>query len=263
MPNLPEKSPAIARNAVERVLARAAELQARGGGADEAPALTEAQLIEIAGEVGLSRDHVRLALAEERSRIDVAPESGFAHAMLGSAVAQASRVVPGDARTVLAHIDGWMQRTESLQVKRRFEGQLSWEPRVDFLSSVKRTLKLGGRGFHLAGATEVHAIVADGEAKRSHVRIIARLDDARSMRARVAAGFGFVGAMVGLPLFWMAADAALWVGAGLSLVPALAVPLIAVSFARRQFRAAVRRAQVALEQALDSLEYGDKPHRGA
>jgi hypothetical protein len=262
VPHLPEKSPPIPRHALERVLARAAELQASSGGSEEAPPLTEAQLIEIAGEVGLSRDHVRLALAEERSRIEVAPESGFAHAMLGSAVAQASRVVPGDARTVLAQLDGWMQRTESLQVKRRFEGQLSWEPRVDFLSSVRRTLKIGGRGFHLASATEVHGMVAEGDAKRSHVRIVARLDDARSMRARVAAGFGFVGMIVGLPLFWMAVDSSLWVGAALSLVPALGVPMVAVSFARRQFRAAVRRAQVALEQALDGLEYGDKAHRG-
>ncbi len=262
MPNLPEKSSPIARNAIERVLARAAELQASSGGAEEAPALTEAQLIEIAGEVGLSRDHVRLALAEERSRIDVAPESGFAHTMLGSAVAQASRVVPGDARTVLAQLDAWMQRTESLQVKRRFEGQLSWEPRVDFLSSIQRAFKIGGRGFHLAGATDVHAMVADSEPKRSHVRIIARLDDARSTRARVAAGFGFVGVAIGLPLFWTAADSALWVGAALSLIPALALPMVAVSFARRQFRAAMQRAQVALEQALDGLEYGDKPHRG-
>jgi len=64
--NLPVPSARpLDRAALERVLGRAAELQA--GGADAPETLTEAQLLEIGREVGLSPEHLRQALAEERT----------------------------------------------------------------------------------------------------------------------------------------------------------------------------------------------------
>ena len=56
------KSP-VTRGALERVLARAAELQSASGDAPESDAMTEAQLIELGKEVGLSPEHLRQALA--------------------------------------------------------------------------------------------------------------------------------------------------------------------------------------------------------
>lgn len=260
MANEPVAPVPLSRAALERVLARAAELQARGG--DGEPGLTEAQLVEIAGEVGLSRDVVRQALAEERARVPVGPEAGAAHALLGAAVIQAARTVPGEAAAVLAAVDAWMQRGESLTVMRRQPDQMSWEPRQDFASAVRRALRVGGRGFHLAAATEVRAVVAAVGARRAHVRLVADLGGARARAAGAAIGVATAGVLVGVPAFWLATNAGLAVAAALALLPALGVPMAAISVARGHFRAQRTRTQVALEQALDRLQYGDAPPRG-
>lgn len=265
MPDAPPGTPSrpvLARAALERVLTRAAELQSRTGTPNDEAPLTEAQLIEIANEVGLSRENVRQALAEERARIDLGPESGWAFSLLGSSTIEAARTVPGDVPAVLAALDSWMQRTESLQVKRRFPDQLSWEPRQDFFTAVRRTLKMGGRPFTLAAASEVHAIVASVEGRRSHVRIVARFDDARDSRATGALTATAAGLIVGVPAFAMALQADLLIAAALSLVPALILPLAAVSLVRGAYRRFISRANVALEQALDRIEYGEAPKRG-
>lgn len=251
----PVKPPVLSRTALERVLARAAELQAQTG--DDDPGLSEAQLVEIAGEVGLSATNVRQAIAEERAHLDLPDETGPVHAMLGAAVVQAARVVPGDAPATLIAIDEWMQRTESLQVKRRFPNQLSWEPRQDFVAAIRRALRVGGRGFHLAGATEVRAIVVSVEVRRSHVQLVADYSGTRAQRATAAIVATVVGVGVGVPAFWLATKAGLAVAAALALIPALALPMAAVSLVRGTFRSLMVRAQVSLEQALDRLEYAD------
>ena len=262
--NLPvPPGPGLARAAMERVLARAAELQAGtdGDAAEEGGGMTEAQLIELANEVGLSKDHVRQALAEERARLNLTPERGAVYSMLGSATVQTARTVPGDVPTVLAALDTWMQKTESLQVKRRFGDQLAWEPRQDFLSAIRRSLKVGGRAFHLAVATDVTGVVASVEGQRSHVRLVANFEAARGQRAGAALVAVVTGLLIGIPSFWLATEANLPLAAALALVPALALPAAAIAFARRQFRELMNRAQVSLEQALDRIEHGDGPRR--
>ncbi|PHX96814.1 MAG: hypothetical protein CK531_06775 [Gemmatimonadetes bacterium] len=69
------------------------------------------------------------------------------------------------------------------------------------------------------------------------------------------------GLLIGVPLFWMATNAGLLLAAALSLVAALALPTVAISVMRNQYRTLLNRAQVSLEQALDRLEYGDEPRR--
>jgi len=55
----------LPRTALERVLARAAELQTTTSESGET--ISEARLLEIAREVGLDVQHVRQAIAEERA----------------------------------------------------------------------------------------------------------------------------------------------------------------------------------------------------
>ncbi len=62
------------RSALERVLARAAELQA--GELDPGDYISEERLLDIAKEVGLAPHHMRQALAEERTRVAVPEETG-------------------------------------------------------------------------------------------------------------------------------------------------------------------------------------------
>src|SRR5690349_13261719 len=122
------KSPAkIDRAALERVLARAAELQAGMGDAPEE--ITEDQLIELGKEVGLSAQHLRQALAEDRTRSNVPDaERGLSASLFGPSRVAASRTVPGNARDVLASIDGWMRKQELLVVKRHHADRIVWEP---------------------------------------------------------------------------------------------------------------------------------------
>jgi hypothetical protein len=98
------------RAALERVLARATELQARL--ADTPDELTEKELLELGNEVGISADHLRQALAEERTRVVLPEETGVVGSWFGSTMAGASRVVRGKPAEVLATIDQWMQRQE-------------------------------------------------------------------------------------------------------------------------------------------------------
>ena len=52
-PNLPAKPPPLDRAAIERVLARASELQASSANTDQSGLLTEAELLEIGKEAGV------------------------------------------------------------------------------------------------------------------------------------------------------------------------------------------------------------------
>src|ERR1051325_5625294 len=79
------------RGAMERVLARATELQALSADAPEG--LTEGQLLELGREVCMSQEHIRQALAEERTRVTLPEERGVVGAWFGPGMAVASRVV--------------------------------------------------------------------------------------------------------------------------------------------------------------------------
>src|SRR5215831_19294508 len=130
----------IDRASLERVLARAAELQAGSG---ETPdEFTEEQLIELGKEVGLSPQHLRQALAEERTRSIVPDdERGIAASLFGPSRVRASRTIAGRPTDILAALDAWMQRQELLIVKRHHSDRIVWEPTHDFFSGIKRALR--------------------------------------------------------------------------------------------------------------------------
>src|SRR4051812_46449460 len=95
----------VSRAALERVLARAAELQSQTGDDTDAPdALTEQQIVELGKEVGLSASYLRQALAEEQARIDspAGGASGVATRLFGGTRVAVQRVVPGSAANVLS-----------------------------------------------------------------------------------------------------------------------------------------------------------------
>ena len=59
--------PVLPRAAVERVLARATELQSEGSDAPDV--VSESRLMDIAKEVGIDTASLRQAIAEERARV--------------------------------------------------------------------------------------------------------------------------------------------------------------------------------------------------
>jgi hypothetical protein len=243
---------AITRAALDRVLARAAQLQGASGEGDDAGTMTEAQIIELGKEVGLSSAAVRQAIAEERSRTILPEETGIVAKLSGASVASAARTVPGSAAAVLGALDGWMQRNEGLEIKRRFADQLVWEARRDFFSTFRRALTVSGSGLELASADDVTAIVADVAPGQAHARIVANFRSTRNQKLTKGFVVGLLlSLIVGAPL------AAIDINPMLALVPAALVALASLFVSWRSYLHLVSRAQVAIEQALDRLEFAD------
>lgn len=251
---VPAAMPApLERAALERVLARAAELQSADADTGELT-LTEAQIIDVGNEVGIPAKHLRQALAEERSRVAVPVERGRVAAMFGSATVSASRTVTGTPAVIFDRLDTWMQKEESLQVKRRFADRMAWEPRGGMAIEFQRLMNLSGHGYRLARAEEVAATVIAVDVERSIVRLDASLANVRSKRliggGAMVAGGGVTGGIL-VVLGVMTAVAALPVAAG----------VVAGYFIARSHAPLVAAAQLALEQLLDRLERGELPRQ--
>jgi hypothetical protein len=261
LPDKPTPPPgrSLDRAALERVLARASELQAGVGDATES--MTEAQLVELGKEVGLSPEHVRQAIAEEATRVAVTEPEGVSSGVFGPTTAWAQRVITGSQADVLARIDRYMQSDESLRVRRRFTERVTWEASRDIVGSIKRGFGVGGRSYALARADEVGATVVPVD----DARVLVRLDASfGGTRHRSVIGGGAI------------ASAGLVGGGGLvtvaAMMPGSSMPIALViggvwaalggaGFAAvaKSYRTNVARAQLALEQALDRLEHGEPP----
>jgi hypothetical protein len=241
------------RAALERVLARAAELQASQ--AEPSEGMTEGQLIELGHDVGIPPEQIRQALAEERTRVAVPPERGLIGGMFGPTVITASRIVAGTPVQVLDRIDRWMQDQEALTVRRRFTDRLTWEPRRDLLGSLKTSFSFGGKGYALTSANEVGATVAAIDAERTIVRLDADFSEGRRRRITWSAvvGGGALASGAGLVALTFGLGGSPLVGEVVAGIWTLGGGVAAAGIAAAQ-RRKLARAQLALEQVLDGLE---------
>jgi len=257
-PNDPTSEPVIARAALERVLQRATELQAVGTDAPEA--ISEERLVEIGREVGIPAEHLRLALAEERSRsLYAEPERGPLLEGLGETQISAQRAVPGTPAELLASIDTWMKREEGLDSNRRAMNRLSWSPRNGPLGFIYNVLGKNGRSLELVRADEVSATVTSIDAARAIVRFDANLSRLRRTQRNAMLGVGVglnatVFVLACLPVLLLASASML------PLLGLLAVVQTAAGYGfwrllKGQYRKAMRRMHQKLEQLLDNLEH--------
>ena len=239
----------INRAAVDRVLARALELQANGSG-EMQEQLTEAQLLELAKEVGLDPVNLRQALAEERTRVAVPEERGLLASLFGGAYASAQRTVRGTPAQVLKALDDWMQRQEGLTVQRYISNErIVWETRRDLVGLVRRVVS--GRGHALVRTGDVSATAIAIDSTRVLVRLDARLLGYRALMAQQNVALTGGGLVIGGILTVLSFP-----------VVAAAAPVAVMASAgylggRSSHRRTVERAQLALEQVLDRLERGE------
>ena len=236
----------ISREALERIVHRAAELQT--GERDIGDGLTEPELLALGQDVGIPARYLKQALLEERTRLLDEPLKGWA--LAGPAQLTANRVVPGDRVTVERALSHWMEGEELLRVKRRYPDRTTWEPQVGFFVSMQRGLKAGGKGYALARPVEISGQVTPLESGFCHVRLAADIRNMRAARIGGAAALFSVGAV------GTAAAIALGV-----LLPVAAAPAVVFALGTLPILATHRgeneRVQVALEQVLDRLERGE------
>jgi hypothetical protein len=244
------------RSALERVLARAAELQTTESAGDASGMLSEAEIIELGKEAGMSPEYLRQAIAEERTRSAAPVDSGLASTIIGPSFVRASRIVTGKPQELLDAIDGWMQRQESLQIKRRVAERIVWEPRGDLVAGIQRALNIRGRGYPLARAAEVAATTTPVDANRTLVALDASLTGHREkmvIQTAAVSGIGVAATAVGVVLA---------VAVPVAVIPAVIIPGPVLWLSRRMHASAVARGQLALEQLLDHLERGDHRQPG-
>jgi hypothetical protein len=248
MTDLVPDSSRIDRAALERIIRRAAEIQA--GERDIGDGLTEAELMTLGQDVGIPNRYLRQAMLEERTDATLRQEPGLTAWLAGPRRVVAQRSVPGSADTVRAALNHWMTNAELLTVKRRFPDSTTWEPRRDIFSSLKRDLRVGGRPYRLARAREIAGQVTALDEDRSHVHMVADLSNTR--RSYIGGGAtltasGAAATTVGLALGVMLPVALLPAGIGL---------IAGTALVRRRL-SQVEEVHVSLEQVLDRLEHGE------
>ncbi|MFN2571528.1 MAG: hypothetical protein ABR537_07945 [Gemmatimonadales bacterium] len=241
----------VGREALERIIKRAAELQA--GEHEIGEGLTNKEVLALGKDVGIPDRYLRQAMLEEQTRTAPEVAAGTWAWLTGPRTIVAHRVVPGDRDAVDRALNRWMVEEELLQPKRHFADRTSWEPKAGAFASIQRALA-GGRRYSLARAEEINAQVVQLEPGFCLVRLEADIRQPRAKR--------ITGATVMTLLGWGLTGATALIAPPLALAQALTLlPGIGMSiggmFVARSYRSANERMQVALEQVLDRLERGE------
>jgi hypothetical protein len=244
----------LTRRDLEAVIRRAAELESSGGNA--VPELSEADVVRIAQEVGLSEANIRRALAEHHGVGDrLLAERGWISRLCGPGLVTASRTVSRSAEEVKAELENHFQSNQSLTLVRRTQYTSLWEPDKSVVASVVRGLDVFGRGYQLAKrgrAVELRVVPLSDDSCQ-----VALTSDLGNERAGWFWGFGVA---VGMPLSWV------WLmfilqGAVIPDPWLLATPGIivtTVALARAGYRRGVEKMRLILDGLLDRLEH-DEP----
>src|SRR5881394_2391731 len=216
----------ISRDALERIIKRAAELQA--GERDIGEGLTTDEVAALGKDVGIPDRYLRQAMLEEQTRTAPEVSTGTWAWLTGPRSIVAHRVVPGERDAVERALSRWMTEEELLQQKRRYS---------------------------LASTTEVNAQVIQLEPGFCLVRLEADIREQRTKRITGATVLAVVGwGMTGATML-IAPPLAL--AQALTLVPGIGLTLLGGGLVARSYRGANERLQLALEQVLDRLERGE------
>lgn len=248
------------RGALERVLARASELSAQS--ADAPDGMTEAQLFEIGKEVGLAPATLQQALAEERTRVVLAEETGLEARVMGPAAVSATRAIAHPPEAVLAALEEWMTRDYRMIPKRRFGNRRTWEPRGGMFAELDRSLRGNQAAAALMKASDVAVTVSAIGDGRTAVRLDADITQMRRTRRTSGLALGVAGLTLGTVPVVLGA-----VLAPIAMLPLFLLfgtaPLIGMATGgwsvMKGHRKQAERSQLALEQLLDRLEHTQLP----
>ena len=240
-----ELTPKFDQEALQRILQRAAELQANER--DVTGSLDGSEVLALGRDVGIPEHYLRQAMLEV-GQVREAPEpQGWLDEMMGAASVQADRVVRGVAHANEAALENYLETEEVIGVIRRTEGQVMLEPVGGWQAAVRRAT--GSKRFMLQKAQQVSATIVPLEAGLCQVVLRASLRDVRR---------GYIGGAAALVSVAIAATVVL--GALNAFWPVLLMPLPgAFGFSwgiGKSYRTVTERAQLGLECALDHVERG-------
>lgn len=241
----------IDRKALERIVRRAAELQA--GSQDVGEGLTSKEVLALGKDVGIPEGYLRQAMLEEQTRGADEQSVGTWAWITGPRSIGAHRVVPGDRATVERALNRWMMEEELLQPRRQYADRTTWEAKPGAFASIQRALS-GRRRYSLASAAQISSQIVQLEPGFCLVRLEADISQQR--RGRISGGV--VMATIGWGMTGAAALIAppLALAQILTMVPGLGLTIAGAAVARTH-RGANERVQTGLEQVLDRLERGE------
>ncbi|MEO8029838.1 MAG: hypothetical protein ABI765_03250 [Gemmatimonadota bacterium] len=236
------------REALDRILKRAAELQAHER--DTGESMTPDEVLKLGRDVGIPGQYLQQAMLEERVRTTAATPNGILDRWVGSAECSAGRVVRGEPAVIEQAMVDWLESNELLAIERRQPGRISWEPLRGMASALRRSAAALGRTqrpFMLSRASRVTGGVISLEPGYCHVTLTADLGPVRS---------GYVGSIAGIGAAGVATAGVLTV-----MTPFLAIALAPIPLVLglgwligRQYGPVHDRTQLGLERALDHLE---------
>ncbi len=240
----------IDRAALERIMQRAAELQASE--ADVGEGLTPEEVMALGREVGIPGRHLQQAMLEQATDLVAPAEAGIMGRVVGPAEITAHRVVVGEPEDAARALIQWFDSNELLVVLRQQSGRVIFEPLGGMQAALRRgtaALSSSKPKFMLARVTSVTAIFARLESGYCHVSLTADLAQLRKgfMAGAFAGGSaGVAGALVSgvLSPFAVVAAVPLLVGGAIGW------------YVLKRYRPAADRARLGLERALDYLERG-------
>jgi hypothetical protein len=241
----------IDRKALERIVRRAAELQA--GSQEIGDGLTSQEVLALGKDVGIPEGYLRQAMLEEQTRTAPEDSAGTWAWLTGPRTVAAHRVVPGDRATVERALSRWMTDEELLQPKRQYADRTTWEPKAGAFASIQRALS-GRRRYSLAGAAEISSQVVQLEPGFCVVRLEADVSQQRRNRISGATVMATIGWGLTAATALIAPPLAL--AQILMLVPGVGLTMGGAMVARTH-RAANERIKIGLEQVLDRLERGE------
>lgn len=240
----------IDRAALERIMQRAAELQAAE--ADVGEGLTAQEVVALGREVGIPGRYLQQAMLEQSTEVVAPAESGVSGRVVGPAEVSAYRVVAGDADDAARALISWFDSNELLVVLRQQPGRVTFEPLGGMQAALRRgtaALSSSKPKFMLARATVVSATFERLESGYCHVTLTADLRQARGQYV----GGGIAGVLSGVA-------GALVAGVLTPFAVIAAMPVLAGGalgwYTIKRYRPVAERARLGLERALDYLERG-------
>lgn len=249
----------LSRRDLDEVVRRAAQLAAVES--DAAPTLSEEEVLQLTGEVGLPERHVRQALRELRTGRLGAPGRGatLVGRFFGPARIEALRAVPIAPASTVQVLDDYLNETRLLHRVRSDERGVHYRPAVDWASQVAMEASFAaGRHFLLAArSVEVRvAPEAGGGGSLVEVEVDPGLRSDAITNA-VASGLtlgGTVGGVAGVIAGWRASPEVGVLVAVLVATVTLAVVLVVAGSRQRRRMSQIEEE---LDAILDRVQAGE------